>query len=125
MLTVPQIKQIVTNIGKKYGIKSAYLFGSYAKNTANEDSDIDLIVDKGRVKTYREYSHMWDELESKLGKKVDLLSTKGVTSDFYDRIKNDRMLIYGRPIFLHHANWRVRQQIIPRVHKKPFRHQLA
>ncbi|MBQ6147911.1 nucleotidyltransferase domain-containing protein, partial [Candidatus Saccharibacteria bacterium] len=47
MLTIDRIKEVVTRLGKKYGVKNVYLFGSYAKNTATENSDVDLIIDKG------------------------------------------------------------------------------
>lgn len=42
MLTIEEIKAAVEKVGKKYGIKNAYLFGSYAKGEATEDSDVDI-----------------------------------------------------------------------------------
>lgn len=95
MLTVKEIKRVVTKVGKKYGIKSAYLFGSYAKNSANENSDVDLIIDRGAVRTYKDYIHLCDELENDLGVDVDLLSVDGIKPRFFERIKNDRILLYG------------------------------
>ena len=62
MLTVSQIRDVVSRIGQKYGVKRIYLFGSYAKNTASEDSDIDLIIDRGDVRTYKDYFHLCEEL---------------------------------------------------------------
>ena len=61
MLTINTIKAVVSKIGKKYGIKSAYLFGSYAKGTATENSDVDLVIDKGELHTYKDYFHFCDE----------------------------------------------------------------
>lgn len=95
MLTVSQIKKIVAKLGKKYGIKSAYLFGSYAKNTATEDSDVDLVIDKGDIHTFRGYFELHEELEKELGTKVDLLTDKSITPKFYNLIKNDRIPLYG------------------------------
>ena len=95
MLTISRIKQIVTKVGKKYGIKSAYLFGSYAKNTATEESDVDLIIDRGNVHTYKEYYHLCEELERELGKSVDVTSEDGMFPGFFDLIKQDRILLYG------------------------------
>jgi len=37
-------KYIDILIKKKYNIKNAYIFGSYAKNNYNKDSDIDLAL---------------------------------------------------------------------------------
>ena len=46
--TVDEIKNIVTPIAKEYGIDSLYLFGSYSRGSANDKSDIDLHIDKGK-----------------------------------------------------------------------------
>ena len=96
MLTVDKIKEVVSRISKKYGIKSAYLFGSYAKGTANEHSDIDLIIDKGgALHKYKEYFYFCDELETELGTEVDVTTEDGMLPGFFDLIKNDRILLYG------------------------------
>lgn len=95
MLTLEQIKSTVSRIGKKYGIKNAYLFGSYAKNAATEDSDVDLIIDKGDVKTYNAYFHLCEDLENELGVSVDVTSEQGMFPGFFDLIKDDRILLYA------------------------------
>ena len=43
--TVDEIRQIVHPIAERYGLQAVYLFGSYARGTASEDSDIDLLID--------------------------------------------------------------------------------
>ena len=95
MLTIDKIKSIVSEVCEKYGVKQAYLFGSYAKNTANENSDIDLIIDKGNVKTYKQFFHLCEELEEKLGTEVDLITEKGTSPRFFNVIKDERILLYG------------------------------
>ena len=95
MLTIPEIQQKVAKICKKYGIKSAYLFGSYAKQTATENSDIDLIVDMQNLRKYKDYFHFCDELETALGTQVDVTSEDGMLPGFFDLIKHDRILLYG------------------------------
>lgn len=95
MLTIKNIKEIVSKIGQKYGIKNAYLFGSYARGEATEDSDVDIIIDKGEMKTYNSYFHMCEELEQELGTDVDLLTNESIKPRFFERIKNDRILLYG------------------------------
>ena len=95
MLTTDTIRQIVSKTGREYGIKSAYLFGSYAKDTATEDSDVDILIERGNAKSYDDYYRLHEELRSELGKDVDLLATDGVRPKFFDIIKNDRILLYG------------------------------
>ena len=95
MLTVEKIKQVVADLGKKYGIKNAYLFGSYAKGEATEKSDVDIIIDKGAVQTFDAFSDFRYDLVNDLGAEVDLLTTESVMPKFFELIKDDRILLYG------------------------------
>lgn len=95
MLTLNQIKSTVSKIGKKYGIKNAHLFGSYAKGKATENSDVDLIVDRGDVHTYKDYFHFYEDLKDALGTEVDITSEDGMYPEFFDIVKGDRILLYG------------------------------
>ena len=42
---VDEIARIVRPIAQRYGLRAVYLFGSYARGAATEDSDIDLLID--------------------------------------------------------------------------------
>ena len=95
MLSITQIKTMVAKISKKYGVKRAYLFGSYAKGQANESSDIDILIERGEVKTYDAYYDLREELENTLGTEVDLVAIDGIKPRFFDLIKNERILLYG------------------------------
>ena len=96
MLTLDRIKQAVAKVGKKYGIKSAYLFGSYAKGTATEKSDVDLLIDRGTIRGLIEFNGFRLELMDELGTNVDILTMNSAGERFYDLIKKDQVLIYGR-----------------------------
>ena len=96
MLTIDTIKTAVTKVGKKYGIKNAYLFGSYARGEANEDSDVDIIIDRGEIDGLMELSGFRLDLIDELnGTEVDVLTSGGVRPRFFELIKNDRILLYG------------------------------
>ncbi len=45
MQNLSEIKNVLRPVFHSYGISSAILFGSVAKGTANEKSDLDLLVD--------------------------------------------------------------------------------
>ena len=66
-------------LGKEFGVSSLGLFGSFARDQAGEDSDIDLVVDFERPIGLR-YMELADYLEALLGRKVDLLTPAGVQS---------------------------------------------
>jgi predicted nucleotidyltransferase len=74
MLTVSNIRESVEDIIVKYPIKKISLFGSYAEGNANEDSDIDLLVEflSANVSLFMLYN-IEEEIENKLHKEVDLI----------------------------------------------------
>lgn len=43
--SLDEITRRITPVVQAYGIRSVYLFGSYARNEATEQSDIDLLID--------------------------------------------------------------------------------
>lgn len=43
--SISEISDILAPVFRDYGIKKAVLFGSFAKQTATEKSDLDLMVD--------------------------------------------------------------------------------
>ena len=95
MLSIDQIKQAVSKIGDKYGIKSAYLFGSYARGEARDDSDVDLIIDKGDIRGLQLSGFRLDLMNELGGTNVDILTTKSIRRNFLPFIQDDRILIYG------------------------------
>ena len=56
----------------RFGVKSLSLFGSVARNEANDKSDIDLIVEFNRLTGYFALFSLQDHLEQLLGMHVDL-----------------------------------------------------
>ncbi len=92
--TIEEIKETVAPIAASYGVEIIYLFGSYARAEATENSDIDLRVDKGRLKGLIELGALYVDLEDNLGKQLDLLTTDSLDQDFLSRIEKEEILIY-------------------------------
>ena len=47
--TVDEIREIVIPIAKKHGVAALYLFGSYARGEATAESDVDFLLDGGKI----------------------------------------------------------------------------
>ena len=47
LYTPEKIKQTLAPVFREYGVRSAVLFGSYAKGMAGQNSDVDILVDSG------------------------------------------------------------------------------
>ncbi|MBQ7010800.1 MAG: nucleotidyltransferase domain-containing protein [Clostridia bacterium] len=95
ILSLEMITEVCSSIFPQYGVEYCYLFGSYAKGTASETSDVDLLV-------YTELSGisffgLVEELREKLKKKVDVLDQKQIVNNFalVNEILKDGIKIYG------------------------------
>ena len=44
VFTIADIKALVKPIAEKYNVDEIYLFGSYARNEADQNSDLDFLV---------------------------------------------------------------------------------
>jgi len=91
---ITEIKDKIAGIAGRYGIQKAYLFGSYARGEAGLDSDIDICIEKGKLRTLFELSGFCMDLEKTLGNKVDVVTTAGLSGSFKDEIEKDMVLIY-------------------------------
>lgn len=95
--TIAEIKGRILPIARKYGVERVYLFGSYAKGCATADSDIDLRIDKGKLRGLFALSGMRLDICGALDKEVDLLTTNSLEKDFLDKIQRDEVIIYEQP----------------------------
>jgi len=59
-------------LSEKYGVTRIGLFGSYARDEAKEDSDIDIAVEIDSINKFRSFFGLKRYLEKKLNNKVDL-----------------------------------------------------
>lgn len=104
ILTIKEITEKVAPIAKKYHLKEVYLFGSYARGEAREDSDIDLLYTKfdNSMSLTTKYM-LLNELEDSLGKEVDLVSLQAFTMNkkipetdqILENIEQEREEIYA------------------------------
>ncbi|MBX7181346.1 MAG: nucleotidyltransferase domain-containing protein [Bacteroidia bacterium] len=78
-------------------VLNAYLFGSFARNEADYQSDIDILVDLDySQKIGLQFIQMKLDLEKILGNKVDLVSSQGLSPYIRPIIENEKKLIYAR-----------------------------
>jgi len=94
MYSIDTIKERITPIAKDYGVKRVYLFGSYANNTANDESDVDLLIEKGVPLSLVMLSGMLQDAKEALGVSVDLITTDGIEPDFQKQISGSEILLY-------------------------------
>lgn len=95
ILKIEDIKTICNKIFRDYEVKYAYLFGSYAKGKAKEDSDVDLLISMP-VDSLK-YFELIERLREELGKVVDLLTMEDLEGNINltEEILGDGIKIYG------------------------------
>jgi predicted nucleotidyltransferase len=94
LYTIDEIGDIVCEIAQRYGVERVALFGSYARGEARPDSDIDLRIDKGRIKGLFQLSGFQLDLEDKLKANVDVLTTESLNIKFLNKILQEEVIIY-------------------------------
>ncbi len=89
MKTIEEIKKLLTErkeeIREKYGVVIIGIFGSYARNSQSETSDVDILVEIERPIGFK-FFELWDELEKLLGCKVDLVRAKLLRKEIKDDV---------------------------------------
>ena len=94
IVSLDDIKNLCGGVFKDYAVDYCYLFGSYAKGSANESSDIDLLISSNV--TGLDFFGLVERLREVLHKRIDLL-------DFKQFMKNEELaneiLKYGIKIY--------------------------
>lgn len=103
--SIEEIKKAVIPVAEKYGLKSVFLFGSYARNEATENSDIDLLIDTAgtNIKGLFALGAVYCDLSDALGKQIDLITISSIDqksnipSDelFRENVLRERVNIYA------------------------------
>ena len=93
--TVNDIKEKLLPVFKKHNIKKAILFGSYAKGSADNRSDIDIMVDSN-LRGLAFYGLLEDVVNA-IGKSVDLLDKQQIKAEskVEKEINATGVVIYG------------------------------
>ena len=78
--TIEEIKRRVLPVIQKYNIPALYLFGSYARGEATEESDLDFLVDTTgtRLTSLLSLGELYCDLEEIFQKEIDLVTMRSV-----------------------------------------------
>lgn len=92
VLTIKQIKDKMLPIMAKHQIKEVYLFGSYSRGEAKNNSDVDIYCSSGDIKTLLDQGYLEEELKKALGKEVDIVFIGSQMNDFFrQQLEGDKI----------------------------------
>lgn len=90
---IDKLKPTIIRVLKKNGVKKAGIFGSYARNEETKFSDIDIVIQTKSGTGLFKFVGIRQELEEKLGIKVDLLTYNSIHPYIKENILNDEVRI--------------------------------
>jgi hypothetical protein len=95
MISIPA--EAVAEICRRYQVRELSVFGSAARDDMRPDSDIDILVEFGpdsKVGLW-EFARMEGELQTLLGRKVDLVSKRGLKPRVRPFVLRDARVVYA------------------------------
>ena len=96
--SIEEIKKILYEILKDTEIDRAILFGSYAKNMPNKNSDIDIVIDSnGKIKGLKFYAIM-GAIKERFNKEVDVIEKSEINknSKIEKEIERTGIVVYEK-----------------------------
>ncbi len=90
-IILSKLRTLKPRLQEKYPLESMALFGSYARDEADENSDVDILVELNANMGVR-FFDLADEIEDNLGIKTDVVKKQLLKERFFHLIKKD--LIY-------------------------------
>jgi uncharacterized protein len=78
---------------EQFGVTSLALFGSTARNTAREDSDIDILLSFDGPATPERYFGVQFFLEDAMGRPIDLVTEKALRKELRASVVRDAIRV--------------------------------
>ena len=86
-------REEILSVARRHGVTRVRLFGSMARGDAGPTSDVDLLVDVGQSTSPWFPGGLVAELESLLGRRVQVITERGL-----DQLLRDRVLQEAVPL---------------------------
>lgn len=96
ILTIEDIKSKVIPFCYQYPIERLGLFGSYARGEADEESDIDLVVEMDKSVSMFQFLKLKADLELSVGKRVDLTEPSSLITEARENMGKDLVILYEK-----------------------------
>jgi predicted nucleotidyltransferase len=82
-------REDILRIAAKHGAHNVRVFGSVARGEADDKSDIDVLVEMEPGRSLLDMGGLLMDLQELLGRKVDVVSEKGLRDRIRDRVMKE------------------------------------
>jgi hypothetical protein len=95
--SLDELRQLIRPIAEKYKIPTVYIFGSYARGEATENSDVDIIVDLTGAEMNFPFAigALYNDFEDSLKKEIDLVTERSL----YQPTNMENSMIFRENVF--------------------------
>jgi uncharacterized protein len=83
------VREVIYTIATRHGARTVRVFGSHARGTATEGSDLDLLVEMEQGRSLLDLIALERELEETLGMSVDLLTPGSISPYLRETIERE------------------------------------
>lgn len=94
--SIEELRQLISPIAESHGVKSVSLFGSFSHGTATAESDVDLKIEKGQLRSLFQLCGFRLAVEDALKRPVDLITSEASDREFLKMIEKDEVLLYRK-----------------------------
>ncbi|RJP67939.1 MAG: nucleotidyltransferase [Candidatus Abyssobacteria bacterium SURF_17] len=84
-------REEVLRIAAKHGARNVRVFGSVARGEADEQSDIDVLVDLEPGRSLLDLGGLWADLNELFGGRVDVITVNGLRKNIRERVLKEAM----------------------------------
>lgn len=84
-------REEILRVAARHGARNVRVFGSVARGEADEESDIDLLVEFEPGRSLLDHAALLLELEELLGCDVDVVSDRGIKARIRERVLREAM----------------------------------
>jgi len=87
--------EALAQVCRRYGVRCLWVFGSFARGEADEQSDLDLLVEfyPGQVPGL-DFIRLEEELSRLFGRRVDLHTAKSLSRHFREEVLKEAKPLY-------------------------------
>jgi uncharacterized protein len=83
---IKEKREDILRIAAKYGASNVRIFGSISRGEADDESDLDLLVEMEKGRSLLDHAGLWLKLQELLGCKIDVVSERGIKPRIRDRV---------------------------------------
>lgn len=85
-LLPPETLDMIRRIAAQHGVREVRVFGSFVRGEQRPESDLDLLIHLEKGRGFSDLLGFCDEVESALGRHVDVVTDDGLSPFIRDRV---------------------------------------